>query len=316
MIMASVLIALLLAGVVLWLLSGSGSQVLRAGPDDVPERLADLGRRSGNEFRHLRLLPGRYTTALMLGPSLSRLEIDLGLPGVVLAGTGQPFEIRLADGCQEILLTGLSDAPRGVIIRMGRGTSLKIVDCQIPGRRITIVGQDAQVFLENVRSVLSVEINGGSCTLKHCVVNSQGRMIQTNGSRVEIIASRLNLSGTGTAMTLSAGTLRFEGVLMDAAGYDVALETLQGAFADLRLSRIQGAKTAWKANDASLAVLSDLELIGKERSLDWTGERNPTWLWKSLRFEPKEAGMETTAITPLLPRLNDLLPPLTMSKDR
>jgi hypothetical protein len=163
--------------------------------------------------------------------------------------------------------------------------------------------------------MLSVEMNGGTCTLKHCVVSSVGRMIQTSGSRVEILASRLNCGGTGTAMTCSAGTLRFEGVLMDAAGYDLALETLQGVFADVRLSRIQGAKTAWKANDASLAVLSDLELIGKEKSLDWSGERSATWLWKSLRLEPKAAGLETTASAPLMPRLNDLLPPMTVSKD-
>lgn len=316
MIMVGVLIALLLAGVILWLLSSSRSQVLRASPADLAERLTELGHRTENTTKYLRLLPGRYTSEVLLGPSHSHLQLDMGLPEVVLAGAAQPFEIRLADGCQEVVLSGISDVPRGLKVHLGRGTSLRIVDCQIPGRRLSIVGHDAQLHLENVRSMLSVEVNGGTCTLEHCVVSSLGRMMQTSGSRVEILTSRLNCGGTGTAMTCAAGTLRFEGVLMEAAGYDVALETLQGVFADLRLSRIQGPKIAWKANDASLAVLSDLELIGKEKSLDWSGERSATWLWKSLRLEPKVAGLETTASAPLLPRLSELLPPLTTPKDR
>jgi hypothetical protein len=141
-------------------------------------------------------------------------------------------------------------------------------------------------------------------------------MIQTSGSRVEIIGSRLNFAGTGNGLNIAGGTLRFEGVFLDAPGYDVALETLQGAFADLRLSRIQNARTAWKAQDTTLAVLSDLELSGKERSLDWTGERRKEWVWERIRLEPKVAGIETTSPAPLTPRLNDILPPLSVTKER
>jgi hypothetical protein len=146
------------------------------------------------------------------------LGADLSLPGVVLAGAGQAFEIRLADGCQEVQLTGLKDAPRGLSIRMGRGTSLRIDNCQLPGRRISVLGQDAQIFLEDVRCVLNAELSGGSCSLRRCVVSSTGRMIQTSGSRIEIIGSRLNFAGTGNGLNITGGTLRFEGVFLDAPG--------------------------------------------------------------------------------------------------
>jgi len=277
---------------------GRGGHDFHARPDTLAQAILDAQRIGIPTTVYL--AAGDYLGPFTFGAAHSHLTLRGEAPGVRLTGaigdTG-PL-LTMQPGLKNFTLANVSLVPQQrTAIAVQSGAAATFDDVRIDGgcRQILAMngGHVRLTRLQGRSEGFGLEVSGDSdLYLSDSTVASAGPVLVVRQGVIRVARCHFSAEGSvgGTCIDLGAVQAELSAVVVDAHGCAIALALhglTKGSMCDLSL---RGARTALRADGASLQRLDGFTAVALELGIEWLGPRDPAWSWTRLSVQaPRRA---------------------------